>query len=392
MVNLIFDLRKQFFSTVAAGTGSVAGARQIVLTHFLPDRPELLEAFNAVCPVALLIAIPYSIVPEVLQELKTKYKVATPTLDELRNETFMIDLVADVVSGLGSDRLAINEIGGYFAPFLKTINEKFGQKIVGCIEDTQNGHVRYEAARPLPYPVISVARSTLKEGEDTLVGPSCYFSVDRIMRALGVLLSPRRALVVGYGKVGRGTAHALSKNYCPTSVYDINPIRNCVAQGDGMLIPGRESALRNCDIIFGCTGVTSVAGADFDLLKDGCYLVSCSSKDVEFDLATLNGPKFTKQNLMPHADKFISITTGKAIYLLGKGTPVNFIDGAVFGPALSLVQAELIVAAKAIHTAAASGELSELGIDLRKRLADDWQKLFIDEATGSFPFSKTTTE
>lgn len=95
---------------------------------------------------------------------------------------------------------------------------------------------------------------------------------------------------------------------------------------------------------------------------------------------------------MPHADKFISITTGKAIYLLGKGTPVNFIDGAVFGPALSLVQAELIVAAKAIHTAAASGELSELGIDLRKRLADDWQKLFIDGATGSFPFSKTTTE
>jgi hypothetical protein len=29
-----------------------------------------------------------------------------------------------------------------------------------------------------------------KEGEDTLVGPACYFSSDKLMRQLGILLSP----------------------------------------------------------------------------------------------------------------------------------------------------------------------------------------------------------
>jgi adenosylhomocysteinase len=356
------------------------------LTHLLPDRPELLDAFNAVCPIALVIGIPYSTVPDVLAEVRKKYPVATPTLDELLTPQFMTDLVGSVFVANPDVKLAIMEIGGYFAPALNTIHQRFADRVIGFVEDTQNGHKRYEAARPLPYPVISVARSTLKEGEDTLVGPACYFSSDKLMRQLGVLLSPRRALVVGYGKVGRGTAHALSKNYCPTTVYDINPIRNCVAQGDGMLIPNREDALRMADVIFGCTGVKSVGGNDFELLNDGCFLISCSSKNIEFDLPTLNGTGFQKTNLIVNADLYVSQKSGKRIFLLGGGTPINFIDGAVFGPALSLVPAERILASHGIHSQPASGELSEIAVDERKSIADIWQQRFIDGQSGAFPF------
>ncbi|MDX0527552.1 hypothetical protein GOC94_10095 [Sinorhizobium medicae] len=385
-MNLLYDLRKAFFGEVAKKLGTVPDAKQVVLTHLLPDRPELLDAFNAVCPIALVIGIPYSTVPDVLAEVRKKYSVATPTLAELLTPQFMTDLVGQTLIANPGVKLAIMEIGGYFAPALNAIHATFADRVVGFVEDTQNGHVRYEAARPLPYPVISVARSTLKEGEDTLVGPACYFSADKLMRQLGVLLTPRRTLVVGYGKVGRGTAHALSKNYCPTTVCDINPIRNCVAQGDGMLIPNREDALRNADVVFGCTGVTSIAGADFDLLNDECFLISCSSKNIEFDLATLNGPSFNMTNLIPNADLYVSKTSGKKIYLLGRGTPINFIDGAVFGPALSLVQAELILASHAIHAEPVTGDLSEIAVEPRKTIAALWQRDFIDGQSGSFPF------
>jgi adenosylhomocysteinase len=128
-------------------------------------------------------------------------------------------MMRDVVAQNPGCRIALNEIGGYFAPFLNAIYAEMGGSIAGCVEDTQNGHVRYEQAKPLPCPVISVARSTLKEGEDTLVGPSCYFSVDRLMRTLGVLLAPRRALIIGYGKVGRGMAFALQDNGCTPLVH-----------------------------------------------------------------------------------------------------------------------------------------------------------------------------
>ncbi|MEP6850617.1 MAG: hypothetical protein ABI999_17295 [Acidobacteriota bacterium] len=382
-MNLLYEKRRDLFMRIATGVGNVADGKQIIITHFLPDRPELLEAFDSIAPIAALVAIPYSIVPEVLNQLRLQYNVITPSLAELFDEGYMLNLVRTVVANNPNTRIALNEIGGYFAPFIKSINTEFGTSIVGCVEDTQNGHVRYEKARPLQYPVISVARSTLKEGEDTLVGPSCYFSADKLMRALGILLTPRRALIVGYGKVGRGMAFALQDNGSTPLVYDINPIRNGVAHGDGMFIPDRNSALKGCDVIFGCTGVTSIAGSDFDLLDDGCFLISCSSKDVEFDLPTLNA-NYTKTNLIPKVDKFTSPQTGKTIYLFGEGTPINFLDGAVFGPVLTLVQGELVLAIRKIFDEVATGELSELGVTDRKKIAGDWQSIFIDPTSGSF--------
>ena len=384
-MNLLYEKRRTFFLNIASSVGAVHEGHQIVITHFLPDRFELLEAFNQVTPIAALVAIPYSIVPDILAKLKTVYNVLTPSLAELRDEKYILDLIRSVVVNNPNSTIALNEIGGYFAPFLKSIHTEFGNKITGCVEDTQNGHVRYENARPLQYPVISVAKSSLKEGEDTLVGPSCYFSADKLMRGLGVLLSPRRALIVGYGKVGRGMAFSLQDNGCTSLVYDINPIRNGVAHGDGMFIPGRVAALKGCDVIFGCTGVTSVGGADFELLDDGCFLVSCSSKDVEFDLKTLNSD-FIKTNLSPKVDQFTSPKTGKSIYLLGEGTPINFLDGAVFGPALALVQGELILAIRQIFEEAATGEITQLPDNERKKIAANWQADFIDTNSGSFPY------
>jgi NADPH:quinone reductase-like Zn-dependent oxidoreductase len=74
----------------------------------------------------------------------------------------------------------------------------------------------------------------------------------------------------------------------------------------------------------------------------------------------------------------------QTIYLLARGTPVNFIDAAVIGPALSLVQAEIIVAIGEIFSAEASGEISEVGSHLKRSLADTWYKFFCNPETGAY--------
>lgn len=381
-MNLLFQKRREFFQKIAKNAGPTFGTQQIVITHFLPDRPELLEALDQISPIALLVAIPYSITSDVLDELKKRYNVATPSLAQLRDEQYMLDLIASLLESNPTVRFVFNEMGGYIAPLLNRLHTQFGSQIAGCVEGGQSGHMQYEKMRPLPYPVISTARSTLKEGDDTVMGPSCYYSADRLVGALGILLVQRRALVVGYGRVGRGVAFCLQENGCTALVYDTNPIRNYVAHGDGMFIPDRLEALKNCDIIFGCTGVTSVGGDDFDLLADGCFLVSCSSQDIEFDLQTLH-TQFHQENILPNVDRFTSKKTKKKLYLLAGGTPINLLEGAYFGPELTLAQGELITALKQVFTEKTIGELAELANDQRKEIAENWMTIFIDPTTGA---------
>ena len=75
-------------------------------------------------------------------------------------------------------------------------------KLIGVVEDTENGHKRYEQIAFPPCPVLSVARSPLKEPEDFLVGHAIVFSAEALIRQSGVVMVNKRALVIGYGKIG----------------------------------------------------------------------------------------------------------------------------------------------------------------------------------------------
>ena len=75
----------------------------------------------------------------------------------------------DSIIGLDSTPVAVMEIGGYFAPIGNQLKSKYGRYFLGSIEDTENGHRRYEQVSPRNFPVISVARSRLKRFEDRLM-------------------------------------------------------------------------------------------------------------------------------------------------------------------------------------------------------------------------------
>jgi adenosylhomocysteinase len=378
-VHLLAQIRQAFFESISSTVGSRKG-QIIVLTHLLDDRPELLAALERIAPIAVIIAIPYSVHEATYEELKSRYTILRPSLDELRTREFIL---ATLSSHLNSLPTCIVEIGGYFAPWLNEIRSEFGCKIIGFQEDTESGHRAYLTKQPLPYPVLSVARSPLKQAEDHLVGPSCCYSAEKILREQGVLLRNRSALVIGYGKVGRGTAQGLLQRGLPTQAFDIDPIRNTVAAGDGMLIPSESAIFETANIIFGCTGAQSLSRSDLARLQSGTFLVSCSSKDVEFDLNGLQ-EDYSSEKIGDNIELFQK--DNQKLFLLAKGTPVNFLDNAVIGPALSLVQAEIIMSLGEIFDGKVkhSGEIEEASESTRKHIAKIWQEMFFDPKTGGY--------
>lgn len=369
---------RAFFARVAAEV-TLQDVKLIILNHALPDLPDLLEAANAIAPVSLFIPVPYSVNPEVLPRIAKNFPVATPSMEQLLDHETLAGIVRP---HLQDGRTAILEVGGYFAPALPRLKAEFGERIIGFVEDTEAGHRRYLRAEPLPYPVMSVARSPVKQHEDSLVGPACAFSAERLLKSRSMYLQARRCLVLGYGKVGRGAASSLAGRHNAVTVYDMNPIRRTVAMGDGFRIPQREQALAQADLIFGCTGATSLHAADFPLLKSGAILVSCSSKRHEFDLAALNRD-YARSEVAPSIDRFDR--GDQTIYLLAGGAPVNFLDGGVGGPALPLVQAEILMAiGELLNAPRDNSRITEIGEDRRKRLAELWIDTFCDPKSGSY--------
>ncbi|MFI7121890.1 NAD(P)-dependent oxidoreductase [Amycolatopsis sp. NPDC049868] len=350
-------------------TRDVTARSVIVLTHLLPDSREYLAAIQRVASVACVIAVPYSCDHAMLRELRDDgVTVLTPTLDDLLSPVKLGQLVSPYVPATGD--LAITEIGGYFAGVVPELARQLGHRFRGVIEDTAAGHRRYQSATPvLPCPVVSVARSSLKEAEDVLVGESCLHSTEAMLRAIGEFVRGRHVLVLGYGRVGQGLARSLAGRRCHVMVYDVDPVRRAVALNEGFAIPTRSAALRSAEIVFGATGQQSLDVSDLDLLRDGVVLASCSSKQVEF-AEGLRAAASRSRAVTPRVTEHVM--RSRQWLMLNDGRPVNFSDQVSIGPALSLVQAEIVCAIDGVLSGGFGPGIHEMDETLRQKIAEAW--------------------
>lgn len=115
--------------------------------------------------------------------------------NHIKNSTSQfIDLVDELTNG---GRFAVIDIGGYFSPIASYLVARFGKRLIDIVEDTENGHQKYDAAIAAHnklediFPIISVAPSSLKDPEDTMVGQAIVFFAESVMRARGNILLGR---------------------------------------------------------------------------------------------------------------------------------------------------------------------------------------------------------
>jgi adenosylhomocysteinase len=258
------------------------------------------------------------------------------------------------------------DIGGYFAEIGKNWPQEILSKIELIVEDTENGHQKYEAEAP-SVKVVSVARSPLKDNEDFLVGQSILFSADAILRREGILLQYLKCSVLGFGKIGKSISFHLLQRGVKPSVFDINPIKRIESYNNLCAIPSRSDVIYNADIIFSATGNKSLDVSDFRKVKDGCFIFSVTSSDDEFHF------NFDKNEYqIEEKDKIFKYSNNNNFFfLVNNGNAVNFLHNAVMGDFIHLVRTEMLFAPMNLNSFSAN-KINYVNEDLRKRIADLW--------------------
>jgi len=274
-----------------------------------------------------------------------------------------------------NERFAIIDMGGYFSHIALDLVKKFDKQIVGIVEDTENGHQRYESligqnesCADLA-PLISVARSPLKEPEDSLVGQAIVFSAEAIMRSHGLILLGKHVGVIGFGKIGRSIAFSLLSRGSRVDIFDSNPILLALALSLGFHTSSRSKFLRSVDVLFCATGNKSLSITDEVYFKDGLHIFCATSSDDELSDCLRRRIDGTSLSTSHHTCKIFM--GGKCIYIHNEGNSINFVHGAVVDSFIELVQGEIIYSIGSLQDAPRNA-ISYLPDLDKKFIADKW--------------------
>jgi len=206
------------------------------------------------------------------------------------------------------------------------MHEKFPEllkDVKGLSEETTTGvHRLYEMVKAgtLLVPAINVNDSVTKSKFDNLYG--CRESLpDGIKRATDVMLAGKRAVICGFGDVGKGSAASLRNQGARVMVTEIDPICALQAAMEGYEVTTMEDAVATGDIFVTCTGNMDVITIDhMREMKDRAIVCNIGHFDSEIQVAALRNLKW--HNVKPQVDE-VEFPDGKRILLLAEGRLVN---------------------------------------------------------------------
>ncbi|MDP9991301.1 adenosylhomocysteinase [Variovorax boronicumulans] len=367
-----FTKAKAFFSQVCRlFFKSKSKPSLIIVCHAVPDTLPFLAAISNEFIIHGIIIKPSSRHVDTHREINAKYPVLAFTKkDLLKTCTRSLELTTFEPKG---DYIII-DIGGYFSDsYINKIISHDQSRLIGIVEDTENGVQKYEQLQPLSYPVVHVARSSLKEPEDYLVGQAIAFAIETVLRQIGVLTINKNVGILGYGKIGGSIAATWKPRSKSVSIYDTNAVRLIKAASHGYPAPSRHYVLSNSDILICATGQKSLTVDDIKHLKTGCYLASVTSADDEFDLDGISS-KYSRTSVSEHITRLAEHDGQHFIHLINNGNPANFIYAANLGAYIHLVQAEMLAAACLLAGGAYHGQrgLFEINNNHRAEIAQLW--------------------
>ena len=224
------------------------------------------------------------------------------------------------------------------------VHDKFPEmleSIHGISEETTTGVHRLNEMvdkGELKVPAINVNDSVTKSKNDNKYG--CRHSLnDAIKRGTDMLLSGRKALVIGYGDVGKGSAMSLRQEGMVTRVTEIDPICAMQACMDGYEVVSpyvngqnnndeesiNKSLLQDTDLIVTTTGNVNVCDKHIlNNLKSGSIVCNIGHFDNEIDTAYMRD-KWTWEEIKPQVHKIYRDSKDSSNYLilLSEGRLVN---------------------------------------------------------------------
>merc|ERR1712216_1087278 len=208
----------------------------------------------------------------------------------------------------------------------KTKDTRMAAACKGVSEETTTGvHRLKEMASKgeLLFPAINVNDCVTKSKFDNVYG--CRHSLpDSIMRATDVMIGGKRALIAGYGDVGKGCAFAMRGGGARVIVTEVDPICALQACMEGFQVATLESVVGEIDIFVSCTGNYNIVRLEhMKNMKNNAIVGNIGHFDNEIDMAGLEGFEGIKvENIKPQVDRFV-FPDGHGVIVLASGRLLN---------------------------------------------------------------------
>jgi len=359
------------FVAERAESAPLAGVSAVLIQHQLGSIVPMVRALLSLGlepDRVFFVDIPYSANAEVRVALEglclQKAHFASGSYDLSQPyAAFQRRRVQDIAAGMlgelrPNDPLLVLDDGAYFVEAACCFARSFGDLRV--VEQTTRGIIkihddaamsRYVASVPL----IDVARSSSKARlEAPWIGEAVCRSLHRTLGRHFALASGERALVTGFGVIGRAVASSLMTELgIPPSrihVLDPSPSAQRAALEQGLILWDRRSAAHlRFKLVVGCSGQTSIGIGDRVFLEDGAVLASASSGSGELsreqfveladthpsdDIFVLEGETLATRSIHDSIDLHL---VDRTVRFLNGGFPVNF-DGRVNNVAAERIQ------------------------------------------------------
>merc|ERR1712072_223710 len=203
---------------------------------------------------------------------------------------------------------------------------RMAKQCKGVSEETTTGVHRLKemaAKGELLFPAINVNDCVTKSKFDNVYG--CRHSLpDSIMRATDVMVGGKRALVAGYGDVGKGCAFALRGCGARVIVTEVDPICALQACMEGFQVATLDSVVGEVDIFVSCTGNYKIITVEaMKKMKNNAIVGNIGHFDNEIEMDALEGfPGIKVENIKPQVDRF-EFPDGHGIIVLASGRLLN---------------------------------------------------------------------
>ncbi|EWH11885.1 S-adenosyl-L-homocysteine hydrolase [Catenovulum agarivorans DS-2] len=254
--------------------------------------------------------------------------------------------------------------GGDLTEILHQKYPQLLERIHGITEETTTGVHRLQemlAKGELKVPAINVNDSVTKSKNDNKYG--CRHSLnDAIKRGTDHLLSGKKALVIGYGDVGKGSAQSLRQEGMIVSVTEVDPICAMQACMDGYEVVStyndgintgklediNSALLAKTDLIVTTTGNFNVCDKNvLQALKPGAVVCNIGHFDNEIDTAFMREnwrweevkPQVHQVYRSDDATDFLILLSEGRLVNLGNATghPSRIMDGSFANQVLAQI-------------------------------------------------------
>merc|ERR1711979_52595 len=203
---------------------------------------------------------------------------------------------------------------------------RMAAKCKGVSEETTTGVHRLKemaAKGELLWPAINVNDCVTKSKFDNVYG--CRHSLpDGIMRATDVMIGGKRALICGYGDVGKGCAFAMRGAGARVLITECDPICALQACMEGFQVVTMDSVIGEMDIFVTWAGNFKIITVEMmKKMKNNAIVGNIGHFDNEIDMAGLEAAEGIKiENIKPQVDRFV-FPSGNGIIVLASGRLLN---------------------------------------------------------------------